>query len=679
MKVDCASARKWLAAAPGRAEILPRDSAPHAAHFARCEACNELLRRYQAFVSACEQTCAHEPTPDAGERFIAEAATLARGTAPYPELVAEARVGLEHEPSGSAEATFLKAAREQHEDGTASGGRRSPRWKPLFAAAAAACVMAAVWIASSLVQSPESAGPQPGDPANTHRAHGQATIVSQSGTVSIDGARLSPGQRSARGAGAVIATGRASHVQLQDLSRASITFGQETRGKIRSWSAGRTSLLLRSGTIRARVQRRRAGELFEILTPSARVMVVGTVFAVTYSAPEGTVVNCTSGKVRVERRDGSLAGYATAGRTVRVAPARQAAAATAAPPSRGAGITQPAFRVTASPAPGPGAARPSADAAAAARQVWRGAESPEDRTVAAPALKVEHSGTPPAPAAIPSAPAASAGAAAAERSPQVPPVAASSPEATPTAPSAGPSPLLRARALLGQGQDRQALALLLAAPAGDWRRDALLGDAYQLVGRYRLAQKAYRAALTRTIMPPAPRSSGPADPCGNSCSAPILADLATLQGTRFKDTSGAAKTWGQYLESYPVGPAATSAHLALARLALKDGRSKTAQKHLRAAYRHSPDTSQGTSALALLGAQLIKERRWPEAEALFAQHGKKGRARRGEVSLVGLIRVRIAQGKAGAARSLILQYRRRFPRGSRANEVRRLENALGGL
>lgn len=663
MKVDCASARKWLAAAPGRAEILPKDSAPHAAHFARCEACNELLRRYQAFVSACEQACAHEPTPDAGGRFIAEAATLARGTAPYPELVAEARVGLEHEPSGSAEATFLKAAREQHEDGTASGGRRSPRWKPLFAAAAAACVVAAVWIASSLVQSPEFAGPQPGDPAKADRAHGQATIVSQSGTVSIDGARLSPGQRSARGAGAAIATGRASHVQLQDLSRASITFGQETRGKIRSWSAGRTSLLLRSGTIRARVQRRRAGELFEILTPSARVMVVGTVFAVTYSAPEGTVVNCTSGKVRVERRDGSLAGYATAGRTVRVALARQAAAATAAPPSRGAGITQPAFRVTASPAPGPGAAQPSADAAAAARQVWRGGESPEDRTVAAPALKVEHSGTPPAPAAIPSAPAATAGAAAAERSPQVPPVAASSPEATPAAPSAGPSPLLRARALLGQGQDRQAIALLLAAPAGDWRRDALLGDAYQLVGRYRLAQKAYRAALTRTTMPP----------------APVLADLATLQGTRFKDTRGAAKTWGRYLESYPVGPAATSAHLALARLALKDGRSKTAQKHLRAVLQASPDTSQGTSALALLGAQLIKERRWPEAEALFAQHGKKGKSPRGEVSLVGLIRVRIAQGKAGAARSLILQYRRRFPRGSRTNEVRRLENALGGF
>jgi hypothetical protein len=51
---------------------------------------------------------------------------------------------------------------------------------------------------------------------------------------------------------------------------------------------------------------------------------------------------------------------------------------------------------------------------------------------------------------------------------------------------------------------------------------------------------------------------------------------------------------------------------------------------------------------------------------------------RSELSMVGLIRVRIAQGKVGAARSLISQYRKSFPKGSRKQEVRRLEAAIGG-
>jgi len=203
------------------------------------------------------------------------------------------------------------------------------------------------------------------------------------------------------------------------------------------------------------------------------------------------------------------------------------------------------------------------------------------------------------------------------------------------------------------------VALLEQIPPGDWRRDALLGDAYQLLGAYVQAGQAYEASLSRTEQIP----------------QPLLVDLATLQETHLKDRKAANQTWAVYVKTHPKGYAAPRAHLALGLAAHEAGRWDTAQVHFWTVLGQFGDAPQSGVALSMLGGRLLKERRWSDAETFFEQYNG-GQGVKAEAAVVGLVRVYIAQGQAEAAMMLIAEYEERFPRGTRQREVQRLQEAL---
>ena len=608
----CVTTRAWLAdTGLGLAGSAPVDSAPHMAHVAGCAACKELLSRYEAFSALCQEACAHEPSAGAEQRFLS-AATTADSSAQYSALVNVAARELDHGTTPSVEAAFLEAARAQHA-GACVGAAHPSRWKSALSLAVAAGLVLAVgipilqalWPAAPDAVPTAASVPPPGSAARK-KTRWPITIVSHHGAVSVDGELLGA-EPSTAGAGAEIVTGPVSRARLRAPSSAA-TVDSGTRVRIAAWSRQRTALLLRRGTIHLRVGHREAGELFEVRTPNARVTVVGTEFSVTHTARGSTIVRGRSGKVRVERSDGSFAGHVTAGASIRVQ-----------------GTAAPTHASAPAPAVTPGGRRRAVipEAPVQVRPPARPEYPPHD--VGAPTAPVE-----------PGKPA-------------------------PPPPEARPS-LRQARSLLGRGEDQKALALLLAVAPGDWRRDALLGDAYQLCGKYRLARDAYRTGLTRTVPPP----------------APLLADLAILLQTRLGNPASAARTWKRYLQHHAAGPAAAQAHLSLARAAMSAGRHKTAERHLRAILKSFPQASQTTAAVTLLGAHLLKQRRWSRAEALFSTHARTGKGQKAEVSLVGLIRVRIGQGRPKAARRLMARYHKRFPKGGRKHEVKRLEDVLAG-
>lgn len=238
-------------------------------------------------------------------------------------------------------------------------------------------------------------------------------------------------------------------------------------------------------------------------------------------------------------------------------------------------------------------------------------------------------------------------------------VVAKAPAAPPEAATPELPAMQRARRMLMSGQEREAIALLLETPATDWQRDALLGDAYQLVGEYEASQQAYQAAIERS----------------GSAPASLLADLARLEETHLGDEPAAAKTWRSYLEVNAAGPDAPHAYLVVARDTLAAQRNTEAEGYLGSLLEKFPDSAQSTEAMLLLGGQLLQQQRWEDADKLFSPFAN-GTSAKAEAALVGLIRVRIAQGEADQAEELIEDYWLGFPKASRSAEVKRLEQAL---
>ena len=597
--MGCDSARRWLASSGvGQTDQVAEDSAAFAAHVAKCAECTALLRRYEAFTTDCRVACSHELDAEAEARFLSAAEGLTAHTTDYPSIVEALREKLDHKPSEVAEPAFLDAARRQRHAETSGPGRPRRAWKPLVAVASAAAAVLAVvvWNHSTSGPGPGMSGPRfPTEPEQQTVA-----VASHSGRVLVDDEPLAGDQGAIARAGTTISTGEASHVEIHDGSDAWITVDSESNVEIVEWRPQAARLLLRLGTVRAKVTHRESDELFEIATPSARVTVVGTEFSVTHTALGSTTVNATSGTVRVERKDGSLAGFVSAGATLRV--------------DAEVAVTEP----------------PTTSVVARAPQSPSRNEPPADVDSTIPEGE--------------------------EEPPSSPDEGAKPGDETATRAA---TPLQRARSLLAEGEVDKAITLLLDMPAADWRRDALLGDAYQLAGQYRAAEKAYRDCLTKVAQPP----------------ASILADLASLQETRLKNSKEAARTWRRYLDEYPDGGDAARAHLTAGRAALGAGEDRAAKEHFRIILDRFPRARESTAALALLGGHLLKQERWSEAEALFVRPYAKSID--AETSLVGLIRVRIAQGDQEAAASLISGYWQKFPTGLRRDEVKRLEHALG--
>lgn len=216
-----------------------------------------------------------------------------------------------------------------------------------------------------------------------------------------------------------------------------------------------------------------------------------------------------------------------------------------------------------------------------------------------------------------------------------------------------------ARALLAEGREQAVISLLLSLPAKDWQRDALLGDAYQLSGDYSKAQQAYIDALRLANPPP----------------TSLLVNLATLQETHLNSPSEAAQTWQRYLAKSPRGSFAARAHLSVGKSAMKMGQDEAAEAHFRVITTQFPGANQHTAAMTLLAGQFLEQERWDDADTFF-QNYLRGRDAKSETAMVGLIRIRIAQGKAKSARQLVREYWSRFPNAQRSHEVRRLMDAL---
>jgi len=456
-------------------------------------------------------------------------------------------------------------------------------------------------------------------------------VAQRSGSVWVNGALITEDVRGLTADEARIVTGESSHLTLKDDAGDVVTLSSRSEVRVEDWRRRSRQLTLKAGSVHARVSHRRVDERFEVRTPNARVIVVGTEFTVTFSEAQETIVTGDSGTVRVERRDGTLVGFVRAGDVLRI-PAQ----VDATPPMEAtaeAPYEAPLTTATPDPLEGEGEGEPSSP-------TLQARPSTPARSLAPVRARDTDKDKPTIEAVAP-----------ATKAPQ---------EATVQAAKAAVAPLQQARTWLGEGREAEAIALLEATPSRDWRRDALLGDAYQLNGRFERALTAYQDALKKTSRPP----------------AALLADMASLLARRLKRSDKAEAAWSRYLSLYPQGSDAAKALLYLAERARTAGRNDEASERYRSLLERFPHKAQASKAFTRLGSGLLRAKRWQEAEALFTPHMMAGTHTKAEVALVGMIRVRMAQGQRDKAARLIARYQTRFPSGRRGAEVQRLNDAL---
>jgi tetratricopeptide (TPR) repeat protein len=618
VSATCQTTHAWMSL-QGAEEPSLEGSARHAAHVAECADCQALLHRYEDLVLTAQGGLTFAPSEGAADHFVARASQRDEQSNPWLESLPAA---LDFSPSEAGAATFMAAARQHTSSPGDAPSKRGGSWA-MLAAAAGLLVALALW--GTREHTPE-----------TRVAQGAAStieITQRSGSTWVNGALIAEGTQGLEAHAAQIVTGEASDLTLQDDSGDVVTLSSRSEVKVEDWRRSSRRIALRTGSVRAKVSHRSANERFEVLTPNARVIVVGTEFTVTYSEALETVVRGDSGTVRVEGLDGTLLGLVRAGDVLRIPPKVAQLSAPTAPrleaPRDDPSAAPTALTLMGQPeAPSPPQALVNKSTPVRAKRAVRDEATPTEEAVA--------------------------------EAPKPPPVAPKpAPEApestTPTAP-----PLQQARTWLGEGKEAKAIALLEATVSPDWRRDALLGDAYQLKGQFKRALEAYRVALTKTARPP----------------APLLADMASLWARRLKRPAEAEKAWERYLELYPQGSDAAKALLYLADHARTTGRSDEASQRYLALLERFPHKAQASKAFTRLGSALLRGKRWGEAEALFAPHMLAGTSAKAEVALVGMIRVRIAQGQRDNAARLITRYQIRFPEGKRGAEVQRLNAAL---
>ena len=669
MSIRCQPARAWLAAqGTGGSALTAEDHARCAAHVAGCPACSTLLYRYQEFARQAAADLEHTSEAEAEVRFLEG---LAVG--PSPESAEAVGEALSHAPAPGADAAFVVAARAAGEQRETASDRTRARWRRaggIAGATALAATIAAVVLwpgdrsdqtdraeAPPLAEAASSPGagaaPAPHPPPQQNSMGPFVSIGDVSGSVTSGGTSLTSAASSLP-LGTDIKTSRDGRLTFGEPPNAAVTVGAETRLVIETWGVRHTRLVLSAGTVRARVAHRPERERFEVLTPTARVVVVGTEFTVAV-APDGrTRVSGRSGRVRVERPDGSVAGFVTAGTRLNVGMADDVAAPVATavrdatPAPHGTG-TAPAAAASSG---GPATRRRPAATETARLVTTLEPERPRLSVVprvvnlAAPTARRR-----PGPVSGPKRGRATALRRAATRGNPL--------RRRGLATMAALDPLAQARTWISSGSERKAIALLSRTPPGDWRRDALLGDAYRLAGHPTAAARAYADAIARADRPP----------------APVQADLATMLDRLDKPTEALA-IWRRYVALHPRGADIGRAHLTLAKSAFTDNRGEDAERHLRAILDMSPVPGEGTTALILLGRRLLAEQRWKDAETVFAPRAVQNTGARAEAALVGLIRVRIGQGRRQDAETLLGEYERRFPAGARSAEVERLRRAL---
>jgi tetratricopeptide (TPR) repeat protein len=157
----------------------------------------------------------------------------------------------------------------------------------------------------------------------------------------------------------------------------------------------------------------------------------------------------------------------------------------------------------------------------------------------------------------------------------------------------------------------------------------------------------------------------------------VLVDLALLQQALPGHADEAADTWRRCLQIHPEGCYRSRALWELGRLELQGGRPGPAREAWHRLLEQDPRSDEAPRAFARLGALLLADDATGLAEAWFAPRVGDARPDWAEAALVGLMRVRLAQGRPDDVRTLAADHARRFPRGQRLPEVRRLLEATG--
>jgi len=322
MSERCDRARDWLARQGVGLPEGEQLTASQAAHVASCPSCRATLQRYRAFAQASEEELDHEPAPHAAERFTQAARAAVEG---LPELAlrSAAEAALEHRPGPEAAHRLLEAARAQRD----AARRPLPRLGIGIALALAAALLLALlsWDALGPAESPlepviatpsELLPADDGPPRPAPRLAAE-TLVRTTGSVTLDGQPWTGEGLSPSVAGRSLATGPGGAVAISD-GGDHLSIGAESEARIAAWGPEHTRLILQRGSLEATVSPRSPEHPFEVLTPQARIVVVGTRFSVAVTPGAETIVRTLEGLVRVERSDGALLELVAAGQELRV-------------------------------------------------------------------------------------------------------------------------------------------------------------------------------------------------------------------------------------------------------------------------------------------------------------------------------------------------------------------------
>lgn len=243
------------------------------------------------------------------------------------------------------------------------------------------------------------------------------------------------------------------------------------------------------------------------------------------------------------------------------------------------------------------------------------------------------------------------------------------PPGTPSAPRVPlPGPvgdvLARAQELLSAGKGRQAIELLASAtdlpPGQEGRALALSGDAHRASGSPEAALRAYERAVSSWSGPP-PET--------------LLVDLSLVLDELGRP-SEVATVWQRYLETWPNGRFVGRALDTLARDDEAAGRFDEALARVRRLLDQAPACPEAMPAFVRIGRALVDRGDLEVASGWFEARLDSPGTALAEAALVGLMRVRIQQGRADEVRALGAEHARRFPDALRRLEVLRLLQAL---
>lgn len=649
MNRQCVEAQEWLAKCSTQQGFPGAADAKQSAHIRVCAECQAAFKRLEKVKDMGVLLSAYRPSEKSEEVFLAalqgKKSSQQESTHSREMTFLEmSRKAFTHIPAPRAELQFLESARALEKNSLSRAHQKSSFGRSAMAVAAVLVLMvlgrsvfddAAIQMENENVQLmqhhlPKESGAD-GKPSTLNLEQpGTVEMAQIAGTVRIDDEIARTTNNRSIQWPAMVETQVSSSILLGNSANAKVQISESSRVSIVSWGKSQTQLRLHQGHLDAEVSKREKNNPFVITTDNARVTVVGTRFTVEYTARGETIVIGQSGKVRVERKDGTFVGYVTANQRVVVEASQDSSIALrqtpqpfkeAEPKTALEGTPHQAGRIN-------------------ARPVRHQVEHPSShqRAQRSEGTSLALKGQQPSTAQVSSV-----------DSREKPSVSAEQSEEE--------NDLVRARRVLSEGDAQSALAILDASSMKDWKREALRADALVIAGEYEQAVAAYAAA-------------------GRFDGAPhawLLSERARVEENDLRSVSAAITTWKQYIEIETDQKKRARAYLQLSKLFQRNAQTQEAVPLWRTILDVHPKTKESEVALAHLGKYFLEQKRWGEAEELFRPHLSGGTLLQQETACVGMIQILREHGKPMEAEKRIADYLDRFPNGKRRLEVLHLQ------